>query len=324
MKKIPLCIDGHEDMAWNKIVFNRDYSEDVMTTRSREAGTDAPKHNGDTLLGWDAYQQGCIGLIFSTLFAAPIRRKMGDWDFLCYRDAEEAHKIYQQQVDVYQEYAERYPEKFVLVTDKAALQQVIAPWLADAECKQQHKIGLVILMENAEGVREPAELEQWWQWGVRIIGPAWAGTRFCGGTREPGPLTKEGYALLDAMADLGFALDVSHMDEEAVLQSLDHYDGTIVASHANVKALMKGTSSNRFLSDRVIEGLVERDAVIGVVPYNLFLQMGWKRGDEKSQVPICGWWNILTISARLPGIRRMWPLAPMLTAVWAGSMYRQR
>ena len=41
-------------------------------------------------------------------------------------------------------------------------------------------------MEGAEGVRSPSELDEWWQWGLRIIGPAWAGNRFCGGTQEPG------------------------------------------------------------------------------------------------------------------------------------------
>jgi len=35
-----------------------------------------------------------------------------------------------------------------------------------------HPVGLVILMEGAEGVCAPAELEEWWVLGVRLIGPA--------------------------------------------------------------------------------------------------------------------------------------------------------
>jgi membrane dipeptidase len=55
------------------------------------------------------------------------------------------------------------------------------------------------------------------------------------------------------------------MDEQAVLQALEVYPGTIIASHANAAALLKGVDTNRHLSDRVIAGLLERDAVIGTV-----------------------------------------------------------
>jgi membrane dipeptidase len=139
-------------------------------------------------------------------------------------------------------------------------------------------------MENAEGVRSVGELENWWERGVRIIGPAWAGTRFCGGTGEPGPLTQEGYQLLEGMAAYGFILDISHMDEKAVWDALDTYPGTVIASHANASALLQGVDSNRFLSDHVIQGLLERDAVIGVVPYNRFLLPGWSKKDGRQIV----------------------------------------
>ena len=117
---------------------------------------------------------------------------------------------------------------------------------------------------------------------MRLIGPAWAGTRYCGGTREPGPLTKEGYALLDGMASFGFTLDLSHMDEKAALQALDDYPGSVVATHANALALLKGSQSNRHLSDRVIQSLLERGGIIGVVPFNSFLKPGWSQREEVS------------------------------------------
>ncbi len=147
-------------------------------------------------------------------------------------------------------------------------------------------------MEGAEGVPEPAELEAWWERGVRLIGPAWAGTRFCGGTGEPGPLTPAGYALLETMAEFGFTLDLSHMDEQAVLQALDAYPGAIVATHANAAALLKeagfadGKLSNRFLSDRVLHGLLERDGIVGVVPYNRFLVRSWTPADGRQAVTL--------------------------------------
>jgi membrane dipeptidase len=148
-------------------------------------------------------------------------------------------------------------------------------------------VGIVILMENAVGVREPAELEMWRQRGMRIIGPAHFGAnRFCGATNSPGPLTGEGYALLDSMGRLGFTLDLSHMDEEAAIQALEVYKGPVIASHGNVQALLKGVETNRHLTDAVIRGILERDGVIGVVPYNPFLQSGWKLADGRKNISL--------------------------------------
>ncbi len=42
---------------------------------------------------------------------------------------------------------------------------------------------------------------------------------------EPGGLTAEGKDLIHAMAELGFVLDLSHMDEPAALECLDIYPG---------------------------------------------------------------------------------------------------
>ncbi|MFZ3071124.1 MAG: membrane dipeptidase, partial [Anaerolineaceae bacterium] len=104
---------------------------------------------------------------------------------------------------------------------------------------------------------------------------AWAGNRFCGGTREPGPLTPEGKALLSAMAELGFILDLAHMDAQAAFQCLDLYPGTIITSHANASRLVKGYTGNRLLDDDLIHAMFSRDVVIGVVPFNNFLQADW-------------------------------------------------
>ena len=280
-----LIVDAHQDLAWNILTFGRDYTLSAAETRLREHGTEIPSHSDDTLLGWPDYQRGSVVIIFSTLFVAPIRKKQGDWDTQSYADTNQAHAFYNAQLDAYYRLVENHPDKFRLVTTKTALTDVLSHWESQ-NTEASHPVGLVPLMEGAEGVRTPAELEDWWQRGVRIIGPAWLGTRFCGGTHEPGPLTKQGYALLETMADLGFTLDISHMDEKAVLQSLDFYEGKVIATHANAAALLKGTESNRFLSDRVIAGLMERGGIIGVVPYNHFLVNGWQPGDGRWRVSL--------------------------------------
>ena len=277
-----LLVDAHQDLAWNMLTFGRDYTLSAADTRQHERGTLAPAHNGDTLLGWPDYQKARVALIFATLFATPLRASFGEWDTQTYADPDQARAHYSAQLDAYYRLVEAHADKFQLVGNKASLESILASW--EREDVDTHPVGLVPLMEGAEAVRHPAELEAWWERGVRIIGPAWAGTRFCGGTREPGHLTKDGYALLEGMSAYGFSLDLSHMDELAVLQSLDHFPGKMIATHANAKALLRDTPSNRFLSDRVIQGLLERDGIIGVVPFNPFLVHGWRPSDGRQAV----------------------------------------
>lgn len=274
-----LIVDGHQDIAWNMITFGRDYTRSVLETRLSERGTDTPIRNGDALLGWSEYQEGRVALVFATLFAAPIRRKVADWEKLVYKNQLQARALYRSQLDTYNRLVDEYPDKFRLVENIKTLDMTIEHWMHNPA--SEHPVGLVLLMEGAECIGDLGELEEWWEWGVRLIGPAWAGTRFCGGTREPGPLTSDGYALLERMADFGFILDISHMDDLAALQSIDFYPGTIVATHANARALLPGTDSNRNLSDRVLGGLLERGGVIGIVPANAFLVPGWKKGDSR-------------------------------------------
>ncbi|MBN1667408.1 MAG: membrane dipeptidase [Anaerolineales bacterium] len=277
MKQNTWIIDAHQDLAWNMLTFGRDYNLAAGETRRQERTGQTPARNGDTLLGWPDYQRGQVALIFATLFAAPARRSLGDWDAQSYRDPAGARQRYHAQLDAYHRLVEEHPKHFHLVQNRADLQATLASWsrVATQAGNPQHPVGLVILMEGAEAITDPAEVETWYRRGVRIIGPAWAGTRFCGGTREPGPLTNAGYALLESMAQYNLALDLSHMDAQAARQALDSYPGTVIASHANAAALLKGFESNRFLPDDVIASLVERDGVIGIVPFNKFLQPGW-------------------------------------------------
>ena len=299
-----LIVDSHQDIAWNRLTFGRDITRSARETRRIEAGRNGAAHIGDALTGWPDYQQGRIALVFATLFVTPAR-EIVDQKTVCPATAShQAYHLYRAQVDYYQHLFENYPDYFRSIKTGADLSGVLKPWYTyDGEnpltyaCETlnwsrgydnlpDHPVGIVLLMEGAEGVRNPSELSNVWCLGVRLIGPAWASTRFCGGTNEPGPLTKEGYILLEGMGEQGFILDVSHMDELAVLQSLDLYPGKIVATHANALKLLKDSNSNRHLSDRVIRRLIERDGVIGVVPTNDFLMEGWKRGHKRDLVSI--------------------------------------
>jgi membrane dipeptidase len=172
-----------------------------------------------------------------------------------------------------------------LIGSQPDLRAMLETWRADQPGAEgdPRVVGIVPMMENGDSIREPAELELWFERGLRMVGPAWAASRYCGGTGEPGPLTDLGRELLEVMADLGVGLDLSHMAEEAALESLDRFEGVLFASHSNPRALVPG---DRHISDAVIDGIAERDGVIGIVLCNAFLRPGWRRGDRKEQVTL--------------------------------------
>src|SRR5919108_3619065 len=284
---MPLIIDSHQDLAWNMLTYGRDYTRSVVETRQLEAGTTAPERNGDSIVGWPEYQHGQVAVIFSTLFAAPARKKES-LDTIWYTDTKAAHRLYRDQITLYRKLTDSHPDKFRLISSTKELDSVIEHWSKPAAEGEGHPVGIIYLMEGADGIRSPHELAEWYDLGLRIIGLAWAGTRYCGGTSEPGPLTDEGRRLVSAMADYNFILDLSHMDEAAAHETLDRYEGPVIATHANCAALMQGAETNRHLPDRVIRGLIERDGVIGLIPLNTFLKVGWlrKRGSRREEVPL--------------------------------------
>ena len=279
---MPLIIDSHQDLAWNILSFGRDYTRSAHETRQIEHGSLTVQRNGDTLLGWPDYQQGEVVVVFATLFSTPARWAY-DWETYFYKEPKEAQRQYRQQIDIYNRLTDEHPDKFRFIRSASDLDQVLASHQQAVSAGQEYPVGLLPLMEGADCILDFGELEEWWDRGLRFIGPAWAGTRFCGGTKEPGPLTSHGRRLLSTMADLGFTLDLSHMDEPAVLEALDVYPGQLVATHANCLALMPDYEFNRLLSDRVIQGLLERDGIIGVVPFNTFLKDGWLIGKSNRE-----------------------------------------
>jgi membrane dipeptidase len=281
-----IIVDAHEDIAWNVLKYGRDYTRPAAETRRLETGSPTVLENEDTMLGWQDYQQGRVAVVFSTLYATPIRWHKEGNDLEVYKTFDEAHKLYRRQLLTYHRMTDDAPDKFRLIRSLRDLELILDHW-SNPSPEQGHPVGLVALMEGAEGIRSLSELQEWYELGLRIIGPAWVGTRYSGGWREPGPLTSDGRKLLSAMADYNFTLDLSHMDEKAALESLDTYGGPVINTHANCHALLPQDNSNRHLSDRLIEGIIERDGVMGIVPHNPYLKIGWKVGrDSREEVPL--------------------------------------
>jgi len=285
---MPLIIDAHEDLASNSLIFNRDYRRSAYDIRSSEIASPIPDYTGHALVGWPEFQRGQVGIVVASMFSMPRKYKTNAIETQDFSSPPEFHRSMLNQYNLYQKWCDENPEMFEMVLSGQQLQKLAQAWLAEPADypAKTHPVGLILMMEGAEGISGNDELEEWRTRGLSIIAPVWSGIRFCGGSKEPGGFTKEGFELLEAMGDLGYTLDIAHMSEVSALQALDVYEGSIIASHANARALLKTDPTDRHLTDRQLVRLFERDGVIGAMPFNRFLLPGWQNSDPREQVTL--------------------------------------
>ncbi len=272
-------VDGHLDIAYN--VFNNGRNPQLPLSEIRAADPKRPS-GGIATVSIPELQKGSVGLVFGTLFVAPAHLNMPILsDKISYSNVQEAHQLAMTQLDYYHRLADEM-SGVRLVGDTASLRDVIASHQND---ETESLVGIVPLMEGADPIREPEEAEYWYERGLRIIGLAWDDTHYADGAWRDSSrgLTKEGHHLLEVMADYGFILDLTHMSEKASMAALDRFEGTVVATHSNARAIV---DSERQLSDVQIRGIGERGGVIGVVLANGFLRRHHQRGDRKALVTL--------------------------------------
>lgn len=270
-----LIVDAHLDIAYGALAFNRPWTRAVAEQRAIEIGSPTEQSEGARVSALPDALRGQVGLVFGTLFVSPGATGSSAFnsDAVSYVTPKEAYQKALRQFDYYQRLADENGQ-VVLVRTQADLKRVLASWsagVADAD----RLFGLVTLMENGDPIVEPRQFEEWYGRGVRVVGPAWKATRYCGGTGAPGGLTSLGRELLEVMASFNAVLDISHMAEKAAYESLDSYDGTIIASHSNARRFV---DTDRQLTDAMIRQIGERGGVIGIPFYNRFLKEGWRRG----------------------------------------------
>jgi len=275
-----LIVDAHLDLAYNALTFGRDYLKPLQQIRAAEENLPA---RDIATVSFPQLKEAGVGLVFGTLFVLPATsRNLLDQEMRsAYHNAQGAHRLAMKQLDYYHRLADVEQNRLRLVTNSESLEEV----LKSNEEDEQPLLGIVPLMEGADPIREPQEFELWFEKGLRVVGLAWDDTRYAAGAwRESRHgLTNEGRVLLEVMAQLGSILDLTHMNEKASLEALERYEGPVVATHSNARALVPG---ERQLSDDQIQLLGERDGVIGIVLYNRFLRAGHQKGEPKRLVTL--------------------------------------
>jgi len=132
---------------------------------------------------------------------------------------------------------------------------------------------IMLLMENADPIRSPDAVGEWFQRGLRMVGLTWAtGSRYSGGNGDGGPLKPLGPEMVKALDAVGIIHDVSHLSDAAFEAVMEISRGPIAASHSNARGLLE--PKQRHLKDEHIKAIAGRNGIVGLNLYSAFLATG--------------------------------------------------
>jgi membrane dipeptidase len=132
-----------------------------------------------------------------------------------------------------------------------------------AGCFRQKKPGMILLVENADGLLDldPGKLERS---GIRVAGLTHMGRNRLGdGNNIPFPdgLSTEGKGLVRQLMEKGFAFDVAHLAEPGFNDLVRIHEGPLLSSHTGVRALC---DIPRNLTKDQVRIILERKGVVGI------------------------------------------------------------
>jgi membrane dipeptidase len=145
-------------------------------------------------------------------------------------------------------------------------------------------------LEGAEAIDPGLDaLELWYAAGLRSLGPVWSrpnafahGVPFAfPSSPDTGPgLTPAGGALVRRCAELGIAVDLSHLNEAGFWDVARLDLAPLIASHSDVHAL---APASRNLTDAQLDAIGASGGVVGIVYAVNFLRAD---GEEDAATPL--------------------------------------
>ncbi|HVT88134.1 MAG TPA: membrane dipeptidase [Tepidisphaeraceae bacterium] len=249
-----MIVDAHLDLAYN-------------VTRGRDPRMPASQQpvveNEIATVGLPDLKAGHVGLICATIFCDPGK----------YGSVEQARVQALEQLDWYRSCVEQKLLKIVLTANDLPCDTGAPPVPGTMHGQDAHvtnmPLAAILLLEGADPLRSPEDVQEWFDAGLRIVGLAWKATRYAGGTGMPGPLTSEGRVLVKELDRLGIIHDTSHLAEESFWQLMELTSGLVIASHSNCRSIVG--QGDRHLTDDMIRAIASRGGVIGMNFFDKFL-----------------------------------------------------
>ncbi len=271
-----LVFDAHLDLAWNAIDWNRDLRQSVEQIRQSEEGMEGKGRACNTVALPDM-RKGKVAVCIATLLPRLFRPKLMP-AIQRYTSMEAAYASAYGQLAYYRALEQEGHLRWI--KDSPAFQNHVYAWLADEE-SQTEPIGFILSMEGADPVLSPNQVQEWFEAGLRIIGPAHYGVSpYAHGTGTEEGLFPAGRQLLKVMEQVGMILDVTHLSDQCFDEAMDIYGGPVLASHHNSRTLVP---NQRQLTDDQMKTLISRGAVIGAALDCWMLSPDWVRGETSPE-----------------------------------------
>ncbi len=272
--------DAHLDLAWSAVYFNRDLTAPLDEVRRREQGMTDERSRGKNTLTLPELRKAGVRVCVATLLARGGPEQARKTEFkrtdLDWANPTHAYAVAHGQLAYYRA-MEQQGHLRMLRTGR----ELSDHW-ERAGSNASAPIGFVLSMEGADPVVSLGHVREWWDAGLRAIGPAHYGRgQYAYGTGVSGPLGQAGRELLREMDKAGMILDITHLCDLCIEQALDLFSGPVLASHHNCRELVPG---DRQLTDEQIKRLVSRGAVIGAALDAWMLYPGWVRGQTQPTV----------------------------------------
>ena len=281
MHNVPI-VDAHLDLGWNAAA-GRDLTRPSEEIRASE---DRTEHRA--MVSFPDMVAGGVALVFGSIFCMTKVFDGTDHDF----EPEIAERG-KQQIDIYRRYEDDGVVR--IIRDAKALDAHLGLWETD------RVPGLLIAMEGAEPIESPDELQWWFDAGLRMIGPAWGPTRYCGGfTGSKGiasGFTDIGRELVAGMKSLQVPLDVAHSSTELYWEGVHSDHPHVCCTHTSPQEVL---DIDRMPDAHQLSALASRGGVIGLGLGNIFLtKQAW--GDGNPGVPISRVGEVFEIMASSAG-----------------------
>jgi membrane dipeptidase len=276
-----IVFDAHLDLAWNAIDWNRDLR--LPCAKIRQLEQDAgmtDKGRACNTVTFPDLRRGKVCIFIATLLPRLLR--IGAMPAIQrYSSMAAAYGAAYGQLAYYRGLEQEGLLRRIV--DAAALDAHVRAWQKDEE-SQSLPLGYILSMEGADPVLRPDQVEEWFNAGLRVIGPAHYGVSpYAHGTATEGGLFPQGPALLREMERVGMVLDVTHLSDQCFDEALDIYGGPVLASHHNNRTLVP---NQRQLTDEQTKRLIARKAVIGIALDTWMLYPNWVRGVTKAEVKL--------------------------------------
>jgi membrane dipeptidase len=250
-----LIADGHLDLAFNALHLRRDLTRDALAVRESD-GPETLRDYGTCTVTLPELRRGRVGLVLGTIMVRI--DAAGSYAGSGMRVQSQCHGVARGHA-AYYEILEQTGELRIIRT-ASDLARHVSLWTDTAD-PSRLPVGVVLAMESSDPILGPEQVEYWHGLGLRCASLCHYGVgAYAHGTGTEGGLLPRAREMLRTFAEHGVMLDVTHLTDQGLWEALELYDGPVLASHHNCRALVPG---QRQLDDAMLGALIERDGVIG-------------------------------------------------------------